>query len=73
MGNIRFLVKEGLKGCDIPSTGADHPIDGIYSSGKGICPKEVGSSCIFQQGSSLIQNASIHSLSNAVLLWHVWN
>src|SRR5260370_32393298 len=67
MGDVRFLVEEGLERHNISSAGANSPVNCIHSSGKGICPEEVWGTCILQQGPSFIQNALVCSLSHAVL------
>ena len=73
VGNVSFLPKECLKGCDIACTVAHSTIDGIDHSCKNISPEKVRGSNILQQCSSFVKDSPIRMLCNPILFWSVWN
>ncbi len=72
MRHIRFLAKESFIGCLIPSLGTDSPIHGIYDHHKSISPEEVWGPGILHDGPPLVEDLVVGSLSDAILLRHVW-
>ncbi len=72
MRHVRFLAKESFIGCLIPSSGTDSPIHGIYDCRKSISPEEVWGPSILHDGPPLVKDLAVGSLSDAILLRHVW-
>ena len=73
VGNVRFLPKECLEGCDIACAVAHSTIDGMDHSCKSISPEKVRGSNILQQCLSFVKDSLIRMFCDPILFWSVWN